>query len=125
MTHFLSGLICPEGQGDKIAHKIKYFLFDLIYSLKNIETLKDKVVSQNKSLVDKTGNNENYSEETGDTIEMLGCVELVLTRLENVPKNKFRKMFEEEMEKKMIEEIKEMMRGKQALYWGVYDETDL
>ena len=125
MTHFLSGLICPEGQGDKIAHKIKYFLFDLIYSLKNIETLKDKVVSQNKSLVDKTGNNENYSEETGDTIEMLGCVELVLTRLENVPKNKFRKAFEEEMEKKMIEEIKEMMRGKQALYWGVYDETDL
>ena len=42
-----------------------------------------------------------------------------------MPKNKFRKVFEEEMEKKMIEEIKEMMRGKQALYWGVYDETDL
>ena len=30
-----------------------------------------------------------------------------------------------EKKKKMTEEIKEMMRGKQALYWGLYDETEL
>ena len=72
----------------------------------------------------REGNDENYREETGDTIEILGCVERLLTRLVNSPKNKFRKAFEEVMEKKMFEEIKEMIGGKQAMYWGLYDETE-
>ena len=96
-------------------------------TISNLKSLKNKVVSQNKILGVKIGNSENYREETEDTKEILECVELVLNRLENAPKNKFRKLFEEEMEKKkkMTEEIKEMMRGKQALYWGLYDETEL
>ena len=86
--------------------------------------LKDKVVSKNEVLVKKVGNYENYREESEDTMEILGCVERILTRLENSPKNKFRKAFEDVMEKKMFEEIKEMMGGKKAVYWGVYDETE-
>ncbi len=57
-------------------------------------------------------------------MEILGCVERILTRLVNSQKNKFRKAFEEVMEKKMIEEIKEMIGGKKAVYWGLYDETE-
>ncbi len=41
-----------------------------------------------------------------------------------IPKNKFRKAFEGVMEKKMFEEIKEMIGGKKAVYWGLYDETE-
>ena len=93
-------------------------------TISNLKMLKDKVVSKNKVLISKIGNDENYVEATGDTIEILGCVERILTRLVNSPKNKFRKAFEEVMEKKMFEEIKEMIGGKQALYWGLYDETE-
>ena len=57
-------------------------------------------------------------------MEILGCVERILTRLENSPKNKFRKAFEDVMEKKMFEEIKEMIGEKKAVYWGLYDETE-
>ena len=93
-------------------------------TLSNLKVLRDKVVSKNNFLVNKVGNDENYMEETGDTMEILGCVERILTRLENSPKNKFRKAFEEVMEKKMFEEIKEMIGGKQAVYWGLYDKTE-
>ena len=93
-------------------------------TLSNLKILKDKVVSKNNFLVNKVGNDENYMEETGDTMEILGCVERILTRLENSPKNKFRKAFEDVMEKKMFEEIKEMIGGKKAVYWGLFDETE-
>ena len=93
-------------------------------TISNLKILKDKVVSENKVLVDKIGNDNNYREATGDTMEILGCVERILTRLVNSQKNKFRKAFEEVMEKKMIEEIKEMIGGKKAVYWGLYDETE-
>ena len=93
-------------------------------TISNLNMLKDKVVSKNKVLISKIGNDENYVEATGDTIEILGCVERILTRLVNSPKNKFRKAFEEVMEKKMSEEIKDMIKGKQAMYWGLFDETE-
>ena len=60
--------------------------------------------------------------ETGDTMEILVCVEVILKRLENAAKNKFRKVFEEIIQKKVIEEVKEIVGGKQAVYWGLYDE---
>lgn len=93
-------------------------------TLSYMKNLRDKVVRQNKILSVKIGNNENYKEETGDTIEILGCVEVILARLENAPKNKFRKVFEEIMQKKVIEEVKEIVGGKQAVYWGLYDENE-
>ena len=93
-------------------------------TLSNLKILKDKIVSENKVLMNKIGNDDNYREETGDTMEILGCVERILTRLVNSPKNKFRKAFEEVMEKKMSEEIKDMIKGKQAMYWGLFDETE-
>ena len=72
-------------------------IYETIYeTINNLKTLKDKVVSQNKILVDRMGNNDNYREETGDTKDILDCVKVVLNRLKNVPKNKFRKVFEKE-----------------------------